>query len=59
MINMCQPREAIERYVGAEYIQHTPEVADGKETFIEYFESMAAQYPGEKVMFKRAFAEGN
>ena len=59
MFNQCKAREAIEQFVGAEYVQHNPEVADGKEAFIEYFERMAAEYPGKKVTCKRALAEGN
>jgi len=29
-----EPAEAIKRYVGAEYIQHNPDVENGKEGFI-------------------------
>ena len=59
MFNQCQPREAVEKYVGDMYIQHNPEVGEGKEAFIKYFERMNAEYPGKKVHFKRAIAEDN
>jgi predicted SnoaL-like aldol condensation-catalyzing enzyme len=59
MFNQCQPRAATEQYVGAEYIQHNPAVSSGKEGFIEYFERMQNEFPGKRVEFKRALAEGN
>lgn len=51
------PTKAIEMYVGDEYIQHNPDVADGKEGFINYFERMQLEYPEKSIEFIRAIVE--
>lgn len=59
MFNQCRPEEAISKYAGDTYIQHNPHVGDGKEAFIDYFNRMATEYPGKKVIIKKAIAEDN
>ncbi len=53
------PKAAIEKYVGNQYIQHNPDVADGLEGFISYFERMQNEYPNKSIEFVRCIAEGN
>ena len=53
------PKKAIENFVGKEYIQHNPDVADGTLGFINYFERMHAEYPNKSIEFVRCIAEGD
>ena len=53
------PSEAVEKFVGSEYIQHNPAVGDGKQAFIDYFDEMAKDYPNKEIEFVRAVAEDN
>ena len=53
------PKKAIELYVGDQYIQHNPEVADGPSGFITYFERMQKEHPEKSIEFVRCIAEGD
>lgn len=53
------PKAAIEKYVGNEYIQHNPDVADGLQGFINYFERMQNEYPNKSIEFVRCIGEGD
>ena len=52
-----QPAEAIKQYIGEQYIQHNPDVADGTQGFIDYFERMQTEYPEKSIAFVRCIAE--
>ena len=59
VFNDCKPAEAIQLYVGDDYLQHHVHVASGTQGFIGYFERMAAEYPCKHVDVKRSFAVDN
>ncbi|WP_422004139.1 ester cyclase [Roseivirga pacifica] len=53
------PKLAVEKYVGKEYIQHNPDVANGTDGFIAYFERMQREYPNKSISFVRCIAQGD
>ena len=44
------PEKAIELYVGNEYIQHNPDVEDGKKGFIQLISLLPSSYPGHSIL---------
>ena len=59
MAYLGNPAKAVEDYVGDEYIQHNPIVADGTQPFIDYFTEMARDYADKRIEFVRAVAESD
>ena len=48
-----------DRYIGTQYIQHNPYVADGKAPFVNYFTQYFKEHPDAKNTIKRVIAEGD
>jgi predicted SnoaL-like aldol condensation-catalyzing enzyme len=57
--NDHEPEDAVERYVGSEYIQHNPMAPDGTDAFIAFVRGYVEQFPELRVEIKRAIAEGD
>jgi len=59
MAYLGEPKKAVDLYIGDTYIQHNPDVADGVQGFIDYFNRMQKEYPNKSIEFVRCIAEGN
>ena len=51
-------REAVYKYTGHRYTQHSTGVADGAEGFLEFFEPFVARNPKRDIEIIRAFEDG-
>ena len=57
--NDHEPEDAVEKYVGSEYIQHNPMAPDGTDAFIAFVRGYVEQFPQLRIEIRRAIAEGD
>lgn len=57
--NQHQLNQAVSQYVGKEYLQHNPTVADGGQAFIDAFAPFLKQNPQSCASVKRVMADGD
>ncbi|ANM29909.1 hypothetical protein ABI59_10480 [Acidobacteria bacterium Mor1] len=53
-----KPAEAIKKYSGARYTQHSTPVRDGREGFIAFFDEFLARNPVREIEILRGFEDG-
>jgi predicted SnoaL-like aldol condensation-catalyzing enzyme len=52
-------REAVTKYTGAKYIQHSTGVRDGVEGFVAFFENFLARNPKREIQLVRTLVDGD
>jgi predicted SnoaL-like aldol condensation-catalyzing enzyme len=57
--NDNDPRGAVAKYGGADYIQHNPLAANGFDAFIAFVESFKKSFPDAHIDIRRVVAQGN
>ncbi|NME66647.1 nuclear transport factor 2 family protein [Flammeovirga aprica] len=57
-INQGKPHEALDKYIGDRYTQHSTGVADGKEGFLEFFIPFLKRNPVRDIRIVRTIEDG-
>lgn len=57
--NQAKAQQAVDSFVGDEYIQHNPMISDGKEAFVAAFAGASALTGDAATKFPRTIAEGD
>lgn len=57
--NQHKVQEATDLYIGKEYLQHNPTVADGGQAFADAFAPFLKENPQSRAEIKRVIAEGD
>ncbi|EMY45192.1 hypothetical protein F9843_10795 [Glaesserella parasuis] len=57
--NQHQLQDAVDKYIGKEYLQHNPSVADGGQAFIDAFAPFLKEHPTSRATVKRVLADGD
>ncbi|SSY70332.1 nuclear transport factor 2 family protein [Alysiella crassa] len=57
--NQHKVQEAADKYIGDVYLQHNPNVPDGKEAFVKIIGGFIGQTPQARSHIKRVIAEGD
>ena len=59
VFNQHKVQEATDKYIGKEYLQHNPGVADGGKAFVDAFVPFLKENPKSKATVKRVIADGD
>ncbi|MDH2997020.1 hypothetical protein A1D22_04885 [Pasteurellaceae bacterium LFhippo2] len=57
--NQHKVQEATDKYIGKEYLQHNPTVADGGKAFVDAFVPFLKAHPKSSAEVKRVMADGD
>ncbi|HST84282.1 MAG TPA: nuclear transport factor 2 family protein [Kineosporiaceae bacterium] len=59
LMNKKKPQKAADRYLGSTYIQHNPQIGNGKAALVAWATGFQASFPSLKIEVKRVLADGD